>query len=151
MYAEHDELRLYEHEDNSNNHDGLLRWHTGAFQSWLVVKLQGNGMAAHSDTGQLYELNKPVFQFASGNPWYLGVNRVIDPYNGPDAVNTRIGKGLCQVCVSWAKAQDLGPPNKNWYEKAKSKLKLNSSTMLSPSIILCSVSIAVNFWIMGNK
>ena len=90
---------------------------SSAFDRWLVMKVQAAGFAAYSDTGlnfKTYSLNLLQFgeQAASyEKTWYLGVNRVIEPYNRITPVASRDGEGLCSVCVRWNTVEDLNPPS----------------------------------------
>ena len=80
------------------------------------MKVQSEGFAAYSDTGMAYRVFSPnLLQFGDQvSPheriWYLGINRVIAPYDKLYPDGRRDGEGVCSVCIRWKAGQDLGPP-----------------------------------------
>ena len=74
-------------------------------------------MAAYSDTSlryKAYSLNLLTFGDSAGSHegiWYLGVNRVVSPYDKSYAEGNRDGEGLCSVCIRWKAGQNLDPPD----------------------------------------
>ena len=82
-----------------------------AYNKWLIIKVTGGGVAAFSDLGLFYrEYNNYLLQFSQSNEWYLGLNRVVEPYDGPSPIGNRYGQGLCSVCIEWNKDGNLDHP-----------------------------------------
>ena len=81
------------------------------------MRVQSQGFAAYSDTGLVYRaFSSNLLQFGDQVPpheriWYLGINRVIEPYNQIYAQARRDGDGVCSVCIRWKAGQDLSPPD----------------------------------------
>ncbi len=90
----------------------LLYENFTAFDRWLIMKLQSQGLAAFSDRGlrfRTHNLNQLQFSGPDGM-WYLGINRVVEPHDMEHAIGNRDGVGLCSVCIRWSPVKNLAPP-----------------------------------------
>ena len=92
IYSQYKSLSVYPNE----NGGGRDRYQNNtAFNRWLVIKIQSAGMAAYSGTGlnhKAYSLNLLQFGDAAGSHeaiWYLGIDRVVGPYDKSYAEGNR--------------------------------------------------------------